>query len=133
MPIVFPAERNLAVGHADQARVGDGDAVGIAAEIGQHLLWSAEWRLGVDDPFDAADLGKSAPEGSALRQFDKVAEEAQPARALGRLQLLQKEPAEQARQNTHRQEEPWPAGDPTLSIKGDPAARHDAMDVGMVV
>ena len=30
--------------------VGDGDTVGVAREIGEHGLWSAEWSLGVDHP-----------------------------------------------------------------------------------
>lgn len=42
MAIVSPAERDFAVDHVDQAGVGDGNTVGVAAKIGQHLLWSAE-------------------------------------------------------------------------------------------
>ena len=38
--IILPAEGDLAVGHADQTGVGDGDAMGVAAEIGQHLFRS---------------------------------------------------------------------------------------------
>jgi len=29
--------------------VGDGDAVGIGAEIAQHVFWTTEGRLGIDD------------------------------------------------------------------------------------
>lgn len=47
MAIVLPAEADGAVRELDQTAVGDGDAVGVAAEIGQHLLGSAEWALGV--------------------------------------------------------------------------------------
>ena len=38
MAIVPPAERDAFVVHADQAGIGDGDAMGVAAEIGQYLL-----------------------------------------------------------------------------------------------
>ena len=31
-------------------RVGDGDAVGVSGEVLEHLLGTAERRLGVDDP-----------------------------------------------------------------------------------
>ena len=34
------------------AAVGDGDAMGVAAEIGENLRGSAERPLGVDDPCD---------------------------------------------------------------------------------
>jgi hypothetical protein len=35
--IVLPGEADLAVGERDQSAVGDGDAMGAAAEISQHL------------------------------------------------------------------------------------------------
>ena len=38
MAIVPPAEADAIVGHADQPGIGDGDAMGVAAEIRQHLL-----------------------------------------------------------------------------------------------
>ena len=47
---VAPAEGDLIVGQLDQAMVGDGDAVSIAAEILQHVLGSAEGWFRVDDP-----------------------------------------------------------------------------------
>src|SRR5437763_14602241 len=47
LAIVFPGEADLAVGQRDQSAVGDGDAMGVAAEIGQHLLGATERRLGV--------------------------------------------------------------------------------------
>ena len=37
MAIILPAEGDLGVGQADQAGVGDGDAVRVSAEIGEHL------------------------------------------------------------------------------------------------
>ena len=78
MTIIPPAERDAIVGHADQPGIGDGDAMGVAAEIGQHLLRPAEGRLGVDDPFEATDFGKQAGEGGGLCQVGEIAEEAQP-------------------------------------------------------
>ncbi len=50
----------------------------------------------------------------------------------GVVQLFEEEPAEQARQNPHRQEEAGAAGDPALAIGGDAAARHHAMHMGMM-
>src|SRR5229473_4867524 len=37
MAIILPAEGDLGIGQADQAGVGDGDAVCVSAEIGEHL------------------------------------------------------------------------------------------------
>jgi hypothetical protein len=44
--VVLPAEADRAVGHADEPAVGDGDAMGVAPEVGQHLLGPAERALG---------------------------------------------------------------------------------------
>ena len=45
VPIVFPLEAHLTVFDIEQAVVGDGDAVGIAADVVEHLLGSGEGRL----------------------------------------------------------------------------------------
>ena len=48
--IVFPAKGNLVMLEGEQAVVGDGDAMGVAGEIAQHMMGSTEGWLGVDDP-----------------------------------------------------------------------------------
>ena len=47
---VSPAEGDVAVGERNQSVVGDGDTMGVGAEIAQHMFWPAEGRLGIDDP-----------------------------------------------------------------------------------
>lgn len=54
---VTPAKGNLTVGQSDEAVVGDGDAMSIAAEILQDVLGSAEGWFGVDDPGCVLALG----------------------------------------------------------------------------
>src|SRR5437764_9229048 len=66
MAIILPAEADAAICQADEPRIGDGDAMRIATEISQHLLWSTEGRLGIDDPLDATDFGKATSEGGLL-------------------------------------------------------------------
>ena len=46
---ILPAEADPAPGEKDQSAVGDRDAMGIATEIIEHLLGSAERSLGVDE------------------------------------------------------------------------------------
>ncbi len=50
VPIVLPAETNGAIIDVDEAIVGDGDAVRVAADVIEDLLGSGEGRLGVDHP-----------------------------------------------------------------------------------
>ncbi|MDB5582549.1 MAG: hypothetical protein JWR80_7725 [Bradyrhizobium sp.] len=48
--VIAPAEGHAGLVGADQAAVGDGDPVGVAAEIGEDMFGRAERRLGIDDP-----------------------------------------------------------------------------------
>jgi hypothetical protein len=64
---------DLAVGEPGQTRVGYRHAMGIAAEIGQHLLGSCERALGIDHPCDRRSVrsdtpGVHMPIGVAIRR-----------------------------------------------------------------
>jgi len=48
---IAPTKRDLSVSEAEQAMVGDRYAMGVAAEILEHKLWSAEGWFQIDDPF----------------------------------------------------------------------------------
>ena len=102
--IVLPAEGDsVGVGRDDPA-VGDGDAVGVAAEIGKHRLGSAEGGLGVDHPFGLAQRRDEGGEFSWVGKPGTFAEEAEPAGPVGRLKPGQEQPAKQPRQHPNRQE-----------------------------
>src|SRR5271165_5099026 len=58
IPVILPAEADLAVVHGDQAVVGDGDAVGIPPDIVEDLCRSGERSLRVDHPCDRINPGK---------------------------------------------------------------------------
>ena len=47
---VTPANAHLTIVQAQQSTVGDGDAMGVAGQIFQHMLGTSEGRLGVDHP-----------------------------------------------------------------------------------
>ena len=53
-PVILPFERHGAVSERDQPAVGDGDAMGVARQIGQNGRGTTEWSLGIDDPFGLA-------------------------------------------------------------------------------
>ncbi len=50
MGVVSPTKGNSAVGYGNEAGVGDGNAVGIAGEIGQDLGRSGKGTLGIYHP-----------------------------------------------------------------------------------
>jgi len=47
---VAPAKGNFLVGRGDQSMVGDGDAMGVSAQVLQHILGTTEGRFRVDHP-----------------------------------------------------------------------------------
>jgi hypothetical protein len=48
--IILPAEGDLIMLEGHKAVVGDGNAMGIASQITQHMMGTAEGGLGIDDP-----------------------------------------------------------------------------------
>jgi hypothetical protein len=57
---VSEAERDLVIVEGDQAVVRDGDAMGVGAEVAEHLVGSAERRLAIDHPVMAEELTEKA-------------------------------------------------------------------------
>ena len=100
MPIVPPAEAALSLFEPDEPAVGNGNAMGVMAEIGEDLIGAAKGRLGVDDPFELAQLGEMLLEGSRVGQAGEVAVEAEVARIECCLELLQEQPPEERREST---------------------------------
>ena len=98
-PVVFPFEGDALVVERDEPGVGDGDAVGVAREIGEHRFRSGEGPLGVDDPLGAAQRRERGVEGAFLGERGEVAEEGQAAGLVERGEAFEKEPAEETRQH----------------------------------
>src|SRR5205823_4519090 len=48
--VVLPSEADLAVSNGQKSMIGDGDAVGVACQIVEHMHWSAKRTLGVHYP-----------------------------------------------------------------------------------
>jgi len=94
--VILPSKGDAIAVHADEAGIGDGDAMGVATEIGQHLFGSCEWRLGIDHPADTMSRFQRSIEGSRMGQAGDIAEELKLAELEGVLQLFEKQPPEQA-------------------------------------
>jgi hypothetical protein len=63
--VVFPLEGDLTLFHLQQAAIGNGHAMGVAAQIFQHMLRSAQGSLGVNHPVFLFPWGQIA--GKSLR------------------------------------------------------------------
>src|ERR1700686_4552164 len=61
-PVVLDLERDAVLVDRDQAAVRDGDAVGVARQIGEHGLRARERALGVDEPALFAERGEERRE-----------------------------------------------------------------------
>ena len=59
--------------------------------------------------------------------------ERKPSSVEGTAKQSQELAPKHAAEHAHRQEESWPAGDPTRAIRSQPTSRHDAMHMRMVL
>ena len=80
-----PLQAGLRRRAEQDAAVGDGDAMGVAAEIGENLRRSAEGLLGVDDPIEATHRGQMCGERDGIGQIGEIAEESETVRVEGGL------------------------------------------------
>jgi len=60
--VVLPPESDLFAVEGEQAMVGDGYPMGIAAQVAEHLCRSAESRLGMDNPVVAVECAQEGGE-----------------------------------------------------------------------
>ena len=68
-PVVLDLERDAALVDCDQTAVRDGDAVGVARQIGEHGLRARERALGVDEPALLAERGEERRERLGIGQM----------------------------------------------------------------
>ena len=82
--VVLPPEGDAVVVEGDQAAVGDGDAVGVAREIGEHRLGPGERALGSRRPTRSCAAAPDRPRRPVLGERRVIAEEVQAAGVVGR-------------------------------------------------
>jgi hypothetical protein len=70
---VAPPKGDLVVGERDQAMIGDGHAMGVRAQVTEHLLGSAEGRLAVNHPIRPMELANQTLKESGVGESSKQA------------------------------------------------------------
>jgi hypothetical protein len=114
--IVLPAEGDAQVVEPDQPRIRDGDAMGVAREVGEDGLRSGERPLRVDHPFAATQRRERGVEGALVGEQDEVAKEDEAIGLVQGSEPFEKQAAEETRQHAHGQEEAGLAGDPARPV-----------------
>ncbi len=130
---VSPAEGDVALLKADESAVGDGDAVGVSAEIAQRVFRSAEGRLGIDDPVVAEQRSQPCGEGPWFRKWREVAIELKLVLVEGGLQSGDELAAKDATEHLDREEEPVARRDPACMVESEAARGGHAVDVRMML
>ena len=69
MRAVSPGERNLSVLERDQAIVGNGHSMGVAADIFENLLRPAEWGFAVNNPVVVLDVANEGMKRLRIRKM----------------------------------------------------------------
>src|ERR1035438_100355 len=93
--IVLVSEAYLIGFDVEQAVVRDRDAMGVAADIIQHLFGTGEGPLGIDDPLCLFERLQVTDKCAPITEAFQGGEELQFARIEGVLELLQKQATEQ--------------------------------------
>jgi hypothetical protein len=107
--------------------------VGVSGEILEHLLGTAERRLGVNDPvLDLKGLEPAFP-CLGMLELEKVAEEAKSLLLPSSLKTGEKLTAEQPTQESNGKKESVSATDPALFIQAQSSAGNDAMEMRVVM
>ena len=110
--IILPTEADATVLAVEEPTIGDRDAMGVAPQIFQHLLWPTEGTLGIDVPFDMAQRLEMLDEDCRLYEACEIAKEHELSFVERRLQALQEQTPIESRQNTDWEKEVGPAADP---------------------
>src|SRR5581483_3546132 len=110
--VVLGPERHPAVRQALQARVAEGNTVGVAGQVLEHLLRTAERRLAIDDPVRGVQRLPPGGPGTGLGQRPQTTRQEQLALLEETVEAVEELAAKDAAEHAHRQEEAGPAGDP---------------------
>ena len=94
--VILVAEGHLAMLEGHETVIGDGDAVGIAGQVLEHMLGVLDGLFGVDDPLLVAQGGEEPLPGRGLGECPTATREGQLALRVGLCQARDVEVPEAA-------------------------------------
>ena len=129
---IAPAKRDLVIGERDESVVGDGDAMGVVAQITERMLGASEGPFGVDVPVVSEQGSDPGGEDFGVSEGFQVAMEAQLALPEVAFESGHKLTAKDATEHLDGKEEGVAWLDPVGAIERQSAGGHDAMHVRVV-
>ena len=131
------APLDLSVFHAGKPVIVDGDAMGVASQILQDLLWAGKRRFRVDHPLAFPRGGDSLLKTLPVAQRNKAGKELEFALVESLLEILaqelkahfQEQAVEQAREHADGKEESRAASDPVGTAGRNSAPADEAMQM----
>ena len=111
--------------------VGDGYAMGVAAQVLEHIVGAAEGWFGVNDPVFSEQRSQPRSEDLGLREQSQIAGKVQLAMLKGRLETGDELSAKHTSEYLDGEKEVRTGSDPAGAIERESAGREDTMDMGM--
>ena len=111
--------------------VGDGHAMGVSAEILEHIVGAAEGWFGVDDPVFSEQRSEPGSEDLGLREQSQITGEVQLVTLKSGLESGDELAAKHASEYLDGEKEARVGSDPASVIEREPAGRDDTVYVGM--
>ncbi len=111
--------------------IGDGDPMGVAAQVAEHVPGTPKGTFDVDDPFAGMHLATEPTEVFRFTQVSNRSGQFDRTVGDGATESIQKLATEDSGEHLLGQEEAWRAWNPTGLIRSQSASRYDTMDVGM--
>ena len=105
MAVILPVKADLAIDAIDQTLIGNSYPMRITTQILEDLPGAAKRWLGVNHPIDLSYRSQIAGKGIGILQRFQCVKKVQLPGVKGSLQLLQKQPAKQPRQDSYGQNE----------------------------
>ena len=130
--VILVAEGHLAMLQGHEPVVGDGDAVGIAGQVLEHMLGVLDGLFGVDDPLLVAQGGEEPLPGRGLGECPTTTRQGELALAIEPLEPRQVQPPKTPREDPDGQEEVGSTWHPPRAISREPASGQDTMEMGMI-
>jgi len=114
--VVLVTEGDTSIFKTEKSAIGEGDAMGIASQVMEDLLGTAEGRFGVESPIGGAQgMDQGAP-SVRVSQGEESSVESQLSLLSSLLEQMKKATSEEAAENEDRQEEARASRDPAGAI-----------------